>query len=165
MGLKVRFPQGKLPEDAAEWSRALAGAPVKPSAQSVTPNELADETTQLIHTTANAAAAAAADAAEAAAISAANTNASTLASSAQTTAISVAATSLSDHITAPNPHPVYLTQSEGDGLYLTQTQGDARYLQQTLSLGNYANDAAAAAGGVALNHLYRNGSVVMVRVV
>lgn len=32
------------------------------------------------------------------------------------------------------------------------------------SLGNYADDAAAAAGGVAVGQLYRNGSVVMVRV-
>jgi hypothetical protein len=32
-------------------------------------------------------------------------------------------------------------------------------------LGNYANDAAAAAGGVAVNELYRNGSVVQIRVV
>lgn len=29
---------------------------------------------------------------------------------------------------------------------------------------NYANDAAAAAGGVAVGQLYRNGSVVMIRV-
>jgi uncharacterized protein with LGFP repeats len=33
------------------------------------------------------------------------------------------------------------------------------------SLGNYANDAAAAAGGVAVTQLYRNGSIVMIRVV
>ncbi|MES2904008.1 MAG: hypothetical protein V4696_07470 [Pseudomonadota bacterium] len=33
------------------------------------------------------------------------------------------------------------------------------------SLGNYANDAAAAGGGVAVGSVYRNGSVVMVRVV
>ena len=31
-------------------------------------------------------------------------------------------------------------------------------------LGNYANDAAAATGGVEIGDLYRNGSVVMVRV-
>ncbi len=36
----------------------------------------------------------------------------------------------------------------------------------TLSQGlsNYANDAAAASGGIAVNQLYRNGSVVMIRV-
>lgn len=33
------------------------------------------------------------------------------------------------------------------------------------ALGNYANDAAAAGGGVSVGSLYRNGSVVMVRVV
>lgn len=32
------------------------------------------------------------------------------------------------------------------------------------ALGNYANDAAAAAGGVAINGVYRNGSVLQVRV-
>lgn len=32
-------------------------------------------------------------------------------------------------------------------------------------LGNYANDAAAAVGGVNVGQMYRNGSVVMVRVV
>lgn len=32
-------------------------------------------------------------------------------------------------------------------------------------LGNFANDAAAAAGGVAVGRLYRNGSIVQVRVV
>lgn len=32
------------------------------------------------------------------------------------------------------------------------------------SLGNYADDAAAATGGVAVGGLYRNGSVLMVRV-
>ena len=35
----------------------------------------------------------------------------------------------------------------------------------TLSaLGNFANDAAAATGGVAIGGLYRNGSVVQIRV-
>lgn len=32
-------------------------------------------------------------------------------------------------------------------------------------LQNFANDAAAAAGGILVNHLYRNGSVVQIRVV
>jgi len=32
------------------------------------------------------------------------------------------------------------------------------------ALGNYANDAAAAVGGVGVGELYRNGSVLMVRV-
>ena len=32
------------------------------------------------------------------------------------------------------------------------------------TLGNFANDTAAASGGVAVNQLYRNGSVVQVRV-
>lgn len=32
------------------------------------------------------------------------------------------------------------------------------------TLGNYANDAAAASGGVPVGGLYRNGSVLMIRV-
>ena len=32
------------------------------------------------------------------------------------------------------------------------------------SLGNYASDVAAAAGGVTVGGMYRNGSVLMVRV-
>lgn len=34
----------------------------------------------------------------------------------------------------------------------------------SLSLGDYANDGAAAGGGIAVGQLYRNGSVVMIRV-
>jgi hypothetical protein len=48
-----------------------------------------------------------------------------------------------------------------DGFYVA-------VLGQTIiaaSLGNYVNDAAAAAGGVPVNGIYRNGSVLMVRVV
>lgn len=33
------------------------------------------------------------------------------------------------------------------------------------ALGNFANDAAASAGGVAIGNMYRNGSILMVRVV
>ena len=33
-----------------------------------------------------------------------------------------------------------------------------------VTLGDYADDTAAAAGGVPVNGLYRNGSVLMVRV-
>ena len=32
------------------------------------------------------------------------------------------------------------------------------------TIGNYANDAAAATGGVAIGGVYRNGSILMVRV-
>lgn len=40
--------------------------------------------------------------------------------------------------------------------------GEAAGVSTTLD--NYANDAAAAVGGVAVGALYRNGSVLMVRV-
>ena len=38
------------------------------------------------------------------------------------------------------------------------------FFQRLASLPNYANDAAAAIGGVAIGDLYRNGSVVQIRV-
>jgi hypothetical protein len=37
-------------------------------------------------------------------------------------------------------------------------------LADPAALGNYVDDAAAAAGGVEVGHFYRNGSVVMVRI-
>jgi hypothetical protein len=46
-----------------------------------------------------------------------------------------------------------LSLNPGGGLTITAS-----------ALGNYANDAAAAAGGVAINGVYRNGSALMVRV-
>jgi len=42
--------------------------------------------------------------------------------------------------------------------------GDVEALTIYGVLGNYANDAAAAAGGVAVKGMYRNGSILMVRV-
>jgi len=38
-------------------------------------------------------------------------------------------------------------------------------INKVLTLGDFANDAAAAVGGVAVGQYYRNGSVVMIRVV
>lgn len=56
----------------------------------------------------------------------------------------------------------------GGNIDLQTTGGAVRVISGTKvfisGLGNYANDAAAAAGGVAVDQLYRNGSVLMVRV-
>jgi len=169
MGIDINFAQGADPTKftTADWSRAFRKAPVKPSAQSITPTELATSTTDLIDTTAQTAASAAADAAQAAAIAASNANAVTLSASAQATAISTAATALSDHVSAPDPHSQYTSAGElATALipYLTQAAGDARYLQQILTLTNAVNDAAAASAGVAVGQLYRTGSIVMIRV-
>lgn len=46
-----------------------------------------------------------------------------------------------------------------DALVTTLTTG------ANTALGNFANDAAAAAGGVQVGQLYRNGSAIQVRVV
>lgn len=96
---------------------------------------------------------------------------------AQAAAEATAATALADHVAAADPHPVYTTatelataisthvaDSDPHPVYLTQTEGDTRYLQQSLTLTNAVDDAAAATAGVAVGHLYRNGSVVMIRV-
>jgi hypothetical protein len=46
-----------------------------------------------------------------------------------------------------------------------EVNGKAKFLQKVqLTLTDYANDAAAATGGVAIGELYRTGSAVMVRV-
>lgn len=50
-------------------------------------------------------------------------------------------------------------------LWATLTGASGAANRVTAPLGNHANDAAAAAAGVAVDSLYRNGSVVMVRVV
>lgn len=54
---------------------------------------------------------------------------------------------------------------DGSGnLRLLREAGTGGYLLTLAGLGDYANDATAAAGGVAIGQLYRNGSVVQVRV-
>lgn len=66
--------------------------------------------------------------------------------------------------------------SSGVGAILSYNRNSSAYVNLLLSaayilldnsggaLGNYANDAAAAAGGVPIKGMYRNGSVLMVRV-
>jgi hypothetical protein len=51
--------------------------------------------------------------------------------------------------------------------YITQTDALARLLAggNIGTLANAANDAAASAAGVAVGALYRNGSVVQIRVI
>lgn len=58
-------------------------------------------------------------------------------------------------------------QRLGTAIEEVQAQADAMKTSGAgykLTLGNYANDAAAAAGGILIGQLYRNGSVVQVRV-
>lgn len=59
-----------------------------------------------------------------------------------------------------------LADATAAGDAMNQRTADARYLQLSGAtlLGNYANDAAAAAGGVIVGQFYRNGSVVMQRI-
>lgn len=46
------------------------------------------------------------------------------------------------------------------GLWLSSTGVSI----SSLTVGNYANDIAAAAGGVPINGIYRNGNVLQIRV-
>ena len=57
--------------------------------------------------------------------------------------------------------------AEGSNLYFTNARADARidaWLATLASLPDAVDDAAAATAGVAVGALYRNGSVVMIRV-
>lgn len=52
-----------------------------------------------------------------------------------------------------------------DKEYMRQVAGQLNpFFQRLASLPDYANDAAAATGGVSVGELYRNGSAVCVRV-
>ena len=66
---------------------------------------------------------------------------------------------LQDSVTTLNLAVVDL-QSRVDTLEATVAALQGRFA----GLGDYADDTAAAAGGVPINGLYRNGSTIMVRV-
>jgi len=78
-----------------------------------------------------------------------------------------AAAAVATHAGLADPHPGYLTPAEGNAAYepigAVQAFKDAPALTLA-NLQNVANDAAAAAAGVAVGALYRNGSVLMIRV-
>jgi hypothetical protein len=156
MAVQFDFPQNADPSkfSAADWQRAGRRAKTTPSAGSVSPVQLSTDTTDLIDTTAQSAATAAADAAKAQAIAESNASASNLAAAAETSAVATAAQGLANHVADTNPHPQYLTEAEGD----------TRYQPLIVTLTNAVDDAAAATAGVAVGKLYRNGSIVMIRV-
>jgi hypothetical protein len=61
---------------------------------------------------------------------------------------------IATHEGAPDPHLQYLRTDDAADLYMPLT----------LTLTNAVDDAAAATAGVSVGRLYRNGSVVMIRV-
>lgn len=63
--------------------------------------------------------------------------------------------------TLPNSSGTFALLSVAQTFSASQTFSSAVNFS---ALGNYADDTAAAAGGVAINQLYRNGSVVQIRV-
>ena len=68
----------------------------------------------------------------------------------------------------PTPPKDYNTTDQGQTRQIIgraiDTKADEGLLNCRLTLINAANDTAAAAAGVALGAIYRNGSVLMVRV-
>lgn len=69
-----------------------------------------------------------------------------------------------DKVVMTDVHPVMLIASAPAELNVPLS-GTLISSLSVPTLGNFANDAAAAAGGVPVSGLYRNGSVLMVRVV
>lgn len=69
--------------------------------------------------------------------------------------------------TAPTGGQTFFGVLMGDAVNVgTPADGTVTPAKTNFSgLGNYANDAAAATGGVAVGGLYRNGSVIQIRVV
>jgi hypothetical protein len=70
------------------------------------------------------------------------------------------------YVTTPGSEEHNRIIVNGDGITLDATGGiaDDQFITVTGYLQNFANDAAASAGGVPVGALYRNGSVVMIRV-
>lgn len=66
--------------------------------------------------------------------------------------------------TASRTSQVFVNAYDSGSEYTILTLNGTGAILFDRNLGNYANDAAAATGGVAINQLYRNGSVVMIRV-
>jgi hypothetical protein len=64
------------------------------------------------------------------------------------------------HEGASNPHPTYLTQTEGDALY--EPIGAAAAVLPDVA-DDYADDAAAALGGIAVGQLYHTSGAVKIR--
>ena len=65
---------------------------------------------------------------------------------------------------ADNAGGVKLSRGNDGGAQVDGLSIDASGRVTPLTLGNYANDGAASSGGGPAGALYRNGSVVMVRV-
>ncbi len=84
-------------------------------------------------------------------------------SAAQAAAEAAAASALSAHVAASDPHPGYLTPAEGNAAYDAIGAAAAVLAYLPTVLGDYANDAAAATGGVAVGRLYHTSGAVKIR--
>jgi hypothetical protein len=70
------------------------------------------------------------------------------------------AAAVSAHEAAPNPHPTYLTQAEGDGFY--EPLGAVAAAIPDVA-DDFADDAAAAIGGIGVGELYHTSGAVKLR--
>lgn len=70
---------------------------------------------------------------------------------------------ISAHVAAVDPHPGYLTPAEGNAAYDAIGAAAAVLAYLPTVLGDYADDSAAAAGGVAVGRLYHTSGAVKIR--
>jgi hypothetical protein len=63
-----------------------------------------------------------------------------------------------------NTNVFHGTQNPASQPAATSVDSAGTVFFNSVTIGNYANDAAAATGGVAVGGVYRNGSVLMIRV-
>lgn len=82
---------------------------------------------------------------------------------AQSAAEGTAASALAAHVAAPDPHPGYLTPAEGNAAYDAIGAAAAVLAYLPTVGGDYADDTAAAAGGIAIGRLYHTAGAVKIR--
>ena len=70
-----------------------------------------------------------------------------------------------DHMRLDDGTNVWAMNISSGNLRIIRTAGAGYYTLTLAAIGNYADDTAAAAGGVPLNGLYRTGSALKIRTV
>jgi hypothetical protein len=70
-----------------------------------------------------------------------------------------------DHMRLDDGTNVWAMNISSGNLRIIRTAGSGYYTLTLAAIGNYADDTAAAAGGVPLNGVYRTGSALKIRTV
>jgi hypothetical protein len=95
-----------------------------------------------------------------------DTEVTSAANGAQAAAIAASATALAIHEAAADPHPGYVTTAEQTtalGSYATTAALTAVSDKLPTVVGNFADDATAAVGGVAVGSMYHTAGAVKIR--